>query len=123
MTVSWGHGDIADAETAIDPLDPQRIAISPSAVQLDVGDALQLAAVAYYRDGSSRVVTVLGRWTVADNTVASIGERGGRVTGLAFGETVARFSYGNASARATVVVHLPTPSNSDDGWYYLVGEA
>lgn len=119
--VSWGHGDVAGASEEINLLDPQRIVISPSSLELDVDETSQMSATAYYRDGSSLDVTLLGRWTSLDVSVAPV-NAAGLVTGAAEGTTTLRFVYGTAANSAAVEVlpppvPAPTPGD-DDEWYW-----
>jgi len=117
--VSWGHGNIAGAPATIDPLDPRRVALSPPAALIDVGDTARYTATAFYSDGSSVDVTSLGQWSVADLSVAKI-DATGLLTGVGAGATAVRFSYGTATARADATVFAVLPQQSDDDWWWLV---
>lgn len=119
MAVSWGHGNIADAPTTVDPLQPARIAISPSSAALNVGDSLSLTVTAYYSDGSSSDVTDLGRWSSADASIATIDSMG-TVRGIDDGNTSMSFVYGSGLASCAVEVQgAPSPSTDDDWWWVL----
>ena len=65
-----GLADVADVTVTAAAID--RIELAPLAVELPLGEATDLTAVAFYRDGTQRDVTLQAFWASSDPAVASV---------------------------------------------------
>jgi uncharacterized protein YjdB len=65
-----GLADVADVTVTAAAID--RIELAPLAVELPLGEATDLTAVAFYRDGTQRDVTLQAIWASSDPAVASV---------------------------------------------------
>jgi Big-like domain-containing protein len=97
--------DTADA--ALDAV--ALVNVTPSAVSLGLGTALQLSATATYASGSTADVTALAIWVSSDASVASVIATG-LTTGVHAGTAAVTAAYGGRAASAVVTVDLGAPT-------------
>jgi len=94
----------------------ESIAITPSSVDIGVGDWVQLQADALFEDKTEGNVAGSCVWSVGDSNIASIGEIG-EVQGLAEGSTQASIACGDVSASVPITVRgedaAPPTGNCD----------
>jgi len=86
------------------------IAVTPNPLSLPVGLSLPLKATATYADQTTQDVTATATWTVADSSVATVGNVGsaaGQVTGVKIGSTTVTATLSGLSGSATVNVAQP----------------
>lgn len=87
-------------------LSTSSVAVSPTSATVAVGETVQITAEATMSDGSTRNVTQTATWTSADETMATVDDKG-LVTGVATtgASTVdVTATYGGASASAAITV-------------------
>ena len=86
------------------------IAVTPSPLNLPLGLTLPLTATATYGDSTTQNVTTTATWTVADGSIATVGNAGtaaGQVTGKAVGSTTVTATLSGIKGSATVNVASP----------------
>lgn len=75
------------------------------ALDIVIGQNIQLQVTARFTDGSSQLVTNDATWRSSDSAVATVNL--GRVTGMARGVTTITATYGDRSAQVTITVSGP----------------
>lgn len=81
---------------------PVRLSISPSGLDLAVGDERRLTALAYGAKGQT--VSIAPEWSSADPAIAHVGRFDGIVTAMSSGTTTVTASAGALGATATIAV-------------------
>lgn len=89
---------------------PVRLTVSPSALQVVVGDSSTFTAQAY--DARNRPTSMVVEWTSANPAVATVGEHSGVVVAVAPGSTTIEAAAGTITATAIVSVRLPGPATN-----------
>ncbi|MDG5786733.1 Ig-like domain-containing protein [Evansella sp. AB-P1] len=88
------------------------IELSPTEVELEIGETESLTVTAHYSDDSTDDKTEEATWSSSDEGVATVNENG-VVTGVSEGTAVITFTFEGESAEATVTVKKeeedPTP--------------
>ncbi len=97
--------------TPDDGTDIERVTVSPTTLDLDIGEAQQLTAQVTQKNGELSLTAPT--WTAVPQGVVSVGASG-LVTGLAEGSVVVRASAGGRSGEATVTVNDPNPPAAPD---------
>ena len=103
--ITASSGTVTGSATAMVAQIPGEVALSPSLVELSVGDTLRLSARATDTNGHP-VTGAVFSWSSANASVASVDDSG-LVTGVSVGEVVVRASLGSASGSASVRVSPP----------------
>lgn len=83
------------------------LAVTPAMGSVALGRSLQFTATGTYSDGTTRDVTQMASWSVADPMVAGISNSAGssgEATGLRMGSTGVRAVFGMVTAMATLAV-------------------
>ncbi len=114
VIASYQDGVSAKVELTVSGADVNSVTLSPSAVDVELGQRVQLVASATFSDGSSGNIAGSCDWTSDEAGVAQV-DSSGLVTGMGEGSTSIRASYGGMSidpANITVVAEgteLPDP--------------
>ena len=105
VTATAGSASGSASVTVSPPPQPTTVSVTPSAVQLVVGDSAQLAAEV--RDQNSQVMTgATVSWTSSSAAIATASSTG-RVHGVAAGTATITGTAGSASGSASVTVSPP----------------
>lgn len=99
-----------DSGTTDPPGSPVRLTLSPSALQVVVGDSSTFTAQAY--DARNQPTSMVVEWTSANPAVATIGEHSGVVVAIAPGSTTIEAGAGAIRATAIISVRLPGPATN-----------
>jgi len=114
IIASYVDGMSAKVELTVSGADVSSVSLSPSTVDVEVGDRVQLVANATFSDGTTGNIAASCDWTSPDAGVAQVDDAG-LVTGNGEGSTQVSASYGSLSiSPATVNVvaegtQLPDP--------------
>jgi hypothetical protein len=114
VIASYVDGMSAKVELNVSGADVSSITLSPSSVDVEVGDRVQLVANASFSDGTSGNIAASCDWTSEDAGIAQVDDAG-LVTGTGEGTAQVSASYGGMSispASVTVVAEgteLPDP--------------
>ncbi len=114
IIASYTDGMSAKVELTVSGADVSSVSLSPSTVDVEVGDRVQLIANATFSDGSTGNIAASCDWTSVDAGVAQV-DGAGLVTGNGEGSTQITASYSGVSispATVTVVAEgteLPDP--------------
>jgi len=90
------------------------ISFEPQRYTIVHGQSAQMSVKARYSDGTVTDVTAASGYSVRDAGIASV-DPGGRLTGLAPGETVLTATYATYDATAIVQVNAANPGSPDPG--------
>lgn len=101
VTASYGNKTV---KITVSVGEITQLTVNKSSVVLKDGEIGQIAAIATFKDGSTKDVTEEAEWTSSDSTIARVSY--GMLTGIKSGEATVTAAYGDLKATVKVEVEL-----------------